>query len=365
MKSLKERAENFWKVFLNKEEEIIELMETNKLAENFSVVESLFEVDMPFMLGKNKDGKYELIFNPGGLKSRYFISDYFKRKMPLELKEKWIFYDMKPAMGMNSVQFSINGKTFLEEDFGILIDNIDREKKRVDITFICNKFFEEEKKCEEMEQYNIIYNIMDALLGEAFVESYLGMIDIKKEESIEKVYTLNEFEKEMSNVIVQNNWDKNPKILDRYDSYKSSSNSSADDRALREDIIIGLSSNFNVIRGYKEDGSEYEFMSNQGCTYGMIFYNNTKISDEKKLSVRDILEKKLTDLPEYGDIFEIFGFATGIYNSYIDLIIYDIEAFYITLEKINFDPEFENLSYKDFMASAPIRKIINEGMIIS
>lgn len=364
MKSLKERVENFWKVFSDKEEEIRELMETNKLVENFNKVESLFEVDMPFMLGKNKEGKYELIFNPSGLKSRYFISDYFKRKMPVELKKKWVFYDMKPAMGMDNIHFSINGKTFLEEDFSILIDNINTDNKRVNITFICKKFFDEDN-CEEREQYNIIYNIMDALLGEAFVESYLGMINIKKEENTGKVYTLNEFEEEMSNVIVQNNWEKNPKILDRYDSYKSNLENITDNSALREDIIIGLSSNFGIIRGYREEGTEYNFMSNQGCIYGMIFYNNTKISDEKKLFVRDILEKKLTDLPEYGDIFEIFGFATGMYNSYIDVIIYDIEAFYIILEKIDFGPEFENLSYKDFMFSAPIRKIMNEGIITS
>ena len=109
-KSIREKVIDFWNSFKEREGEIRELIDTRKLGENFNRVEELFEVDMPFMLGMSVDNKYELILNPSGLKSRYFIADYFKRKMPDELKEK------AEAVASGSTFLEISGKMLAKLD---------------------------------------------------------------------------------------------------------------------------------------------------------------------------------------------------------------------------------------------------------
>ena len=366
MKSLKDRAEDFWKLFSEQEGKIRNLMDENKIMEKFSEIDSMFEIDMPFMMGKSSEGKYELVFNPAGLKSRYFIADYFKRKMPVELKKKWNFYDMKPVMGIKNMRLLINDENFYEEDFSIWIKNVDIERKRADIIVLCPKFFRHEKVFEENEMYNIIYNIMDALLGEGIVESYLGMIRIENMDSKpEGTLTLREFSAKMNEIMEKNSWIKNPKILDRYNTYRCDVENIEDLRAVRNDIVVGFSSNMAVVEEYNEDNNEYDFMSSQGCIYGMLFYNNSEVPNEEKIPLRDKLENILAETPEYGDVFEIFGAATGIYKSYIDIIIYDFYLFGIMLERLGTGKEFPDLSYKDFKVGSEIRKIVNTSEMIS
>ena len=366
MKSLKKKAEDFWKLFSEKENEIRTLMDENKIMERFSDIDSMFEIDMPFMMGKSSEGKYELIFNPAGLKSRYFIADYFKRKMPVELKKKWVFYDMKPVMGIKNMRLLINDENFYEEDFSILINNVDAERKRADITALCPKFFNQKKVFEENEMYNVIYNIMDALLGEGIVESYLGIIKIEDMKTKpQEALTLREFSTKMSEIMEENSWAKNPKILDRYNTYRCDIENIEDLRAVRNDIVVGFSSNMEVVEEYTGESNEYEYMSGQGCIYGMLFYNNSEVPNEEKIPLRDKFENILAETPEYGDVFEIFGAATGLYKSYIDIIIYDYELFGIMLERLETGKEFPALSYKDFRVSSEIRKIINTSEMIS
>lgn len=367
MKSLKKRAEDFWKTFSERDSEIRNLMDENKIMERFSDIDSMFEIDMPFMMGKSSDGKYELIFNPAGLKSRYFIADYFKRKMPVELKKKWFFYDMKPMMGIKNMRLLINDENFYEEDFNILIESIEKEKKRINVAVLCPKFFNQKKVFEEREMYNVIYNIMDALLGEGIVESYLGMIEIKDmKPEPQEVLMLNEFSQKVNEIMEENSWIKNPKILDRYNTYRCDIENMENLMAVRNDIVVGFSSNMGIVEEYNGESTEYNYMNEQGANYGMLFYNNSEIANEEKIPVRDKLENMLAETPEYGDVFEIFGAATGLYKSYIDLIIYDTELFGIMLEKLEAGKEFAGLSYKDFRVNSEIRKIVNiNGMIMS
>lgn len=366
MKSLKEKAEDFWKLFSEKENEIRSLMDENKIMERFSEIDSMFEIDMPFMMGKSPEGKYELIFNPAGLKSRYFIADYFKRKMPVELKKKWDFYDMKPVMGIKNMRLLVNGEDFYEEDFSVLLKDIDIERKRIDITVLCPKFFKEKKKFEENEMYNVIYNIMDAILGEGIVESYLGIIKIEDIDFVpQEAFNLRDFSIKINEIIEKNSWIKNPKILDRYNTYRCDLENIENIRAVRNDIVVGFSSNMAVVEEYHEEANEYEFMCSQGCIYGVLFYNNSEVPNEEKITLRDKLENILAETPEYGDIFEIFGAATGLYKSYIDIIIYDFELFSIMLEKLETGKDFPELSYKDFKVNSKIRKIVNISEIIS
>ena len=364
-KSIREKVIDFWNSFKEREEEIRELIDTRKLGENFNRVEELFEVDMPFMLGMSVDNKYELILNPSGLKSRYFIADYFKRKMPDELKEKWNFYDMKPPMNIKNMQFSINNDLFLENDFSVAVKNVNKENKRVNISVSCPKFHKLFKKYELKDKYNVVYNIMDGLLGEAIVESYLGEIDIQKNNKDSSEFTLEEFKAEIAGIIEKNEWGKNPKILDRYDSYSYDLDKVEDTNPVRYDVIVGFTSNLTVVDGYRHDTTEFDYMQEQGCVYGMLFYNNTNIPNNEKIAVRDRLENLLAETSEYGDIFEIFGAATGINNSYIDVIIYDVNKFYYLLERINLSDEYLSFSYKDFKPNAELRKIVSQSVLPS
>ena len=213
--------------------------------------------------------------------------------------------------------------------------------------------------------YNVVYNIMDALLGEGIVESYLGMIKIEDiESSPEETLTLREFSIKIDEISEENSWIKNPKILDRYNTYRCDIENIEDLRAVRNDIVVGFSSNMSVVEEYAEENNEYSFMSGQGGIYGMLFYDNSEVPNEEKIPLRDKLESILAELPEYGDIFEIFGAATGLYKSYIDIIIYDYDLFGIILEKLEIGKEFPELSYKDFKVGSEIRKIVSiSGMV--
>ena len=134
MKSLKKRAEDFWKTFSERDSEIRNLMDENKIMERFSDIDSMFEIDMPFMMGKSSDGKYELIFNPAGLKSRYFIADYFKRAFFNDKKNEFesaLDYTIEIAFreGIEKAMTELNFKELIAEKAKELLksDNLIQE----------------------------------------------------------------------------------------------------------------------------------------------------------------------------------------------------------------------------------------------
>lgn len=86
----------------------------------------------------------------------------------------------------------------------------------------------------------------------------------------------------MDEISEENSWIKNPKILDRYNTYRCDIENIEDLRAVRNDIVVGFSSNMSVVEEYAEENNEYNFMSGQGGIYGMLFYDNSEVPNEEK-----------------------------------------------------------------------------------
>ena len=68
--------------------------------------------------------------------------------------------------------------------------------------------------------------------------------------------------------------------------------------------------------------------------------------DEKEALVRQQLEKEINDLLYDISIARTMGGAVGVYYSYIDVAVFDIDGFKIALEKIN-----EKMSFKIYYRS--------------
>ena len=68
--------------------------------------------------------------------------------------------------------------------------------------------------------------------------------------------------------------------------------------------------------------------------------------DEKEAVVRQQLEKEINDLLYDISIARTMGGAVGVYYSYIDVAVFDIDGFKFALEKIN-----EKMSFKIYYRS--------------
>lgn len=348
-KSFKERVINFWNAFSAEEAEIRNQIDNRLQPEVLincvsNILSTAFN-EPYFEMGKNDEGKYELILTPGGDKAKLFQLLYWLEMSPSGLWENWNFYASKPGNNSDGFSLQMHGISLSKGDV-LLGYNVDNEQQKIDIDVYSPLL----NGLDENQKYSMFFIFLDQFISEAYTMEYIGNINFKEDQAGESAITISELKPIIDNVIEENKWFHIDNIREKSTGYQMQP-SNEENWALREDIYIGYSACIPVLNAFYGKSDElFKAFKADGVTYGFLFFKNTDIPRDELVTFRNDIEDKIMKLVDKYRISDTIGGATGFYFSYLDFIIYDIDAF-ITIAKeiLSCYSNIEISGYSDFV----------------
>lgn len=341
-KSFKSRVSTFWQVFGEEEAKIRQLMidkaDGNTLVKAMTEILDIAFVDIPFEMGINDENKHELILSPNGNRVLLIQILYLLKYRPEHLNEKWNFYSSKPAQGTEGMELNIYDIKITAGDF-LVYTNLEEERKIINIDVFVPIMME----LDENKKYNALFIMLDLFIGELYTMEYIGKIDIienKKSDEYEQI-PLTKLKSYIDYLVNEHDWEKTKHITENYIGYKADGIENS--KELRKDAYVGYTSCFDIIRDLGEENIyPIKQLEDDGVYMAYIFYNNSTIDQENMVPQRAEIEDAILDLIEDEGIAQSTGGATGYDNSYIDFIIYDLDAFIPIAKKIMKSYKFES-----------------------
>ena len=118
---------------------------------------------------------------------------------------------------------------------------------------------------------------------------------------------------------------------------------------LRNDMKLIITTNAllqeEVLQGNDDSCKDFH---DKGSEYGYLYYENP-YTDEKNPLIRQTMEKRLDEQLQKLSVARTIGGAIGEFYSYIDVAVFDPDAFAIILEDLNTKISFA-LHYQPFMS---------------
>lgn len=352
--SFKSRVAKFWESFSEEEAQIREMMDNKAEGETLiNFVDSILQIafnKIYFEMGKNDEGKYELILTPEGDRARLMQLHYWLQHAPVQLWDKWNFYSSKPAHGKPSHGIRMYGIEISEDDI-VIYPEVDSERSKVNLEIYSAKLM----TLDENQRYSMFFIYLDQFVGELYTMEYIGYIDFVEQELDKSSSKISELKSIIDNRIENDGWPKFDNPCEIYSGYRMEPGEE-EGWTLREDIFSGYTSCtplLNDFYGGKTD--HFDEAKENGVIFGFVFFENINIPRDNVVNFRGEIEDKIiAEIVPYG-IANTLGGATGFHFSYIDFIIYDYEVFISIVKKILSTYNFEEFGYSDFSGeSKPI-----------
>lgn len=352
--NFKNNVEQFWKAFANEESNIRALIENREESQKLvSKIETLLTICFHtpyFQLGYNsKIEKFELILTPEGDRMKLPQLFYWYTRAPHHLFEHWRFHYVKPAALIDE-EFSLKMyDTFLDEKEIKFYVTPDGERQKFDIQMYSKNL----SGLEEDKRYNMLFIFLDNLIGELFTMQNIGYLDFLEEDKPGKgeEVTSHKLKEFMETTMEKENWQavKNPlKVYTGYTMDPSDGEAST----YRDDVFTGYSSLLPLINNYYDEKNDSVLEAKKdGVEYGFLFFDNTEIARDEVVNFRAEIEDRLKEEIESKDIAQLLGGATGFFNSYIDLVVFDWDNF-LPIARELFEEFKVRGGYSDFMKNA-------------
>lgn len=247
---------------------------------------------------------------------------YLLKYKPEHLDKYWNFYSSKPAHGYEGMELSMYGLKIPANDFLIYTD-LNENAKIINIEVYAPTLSD----LGENEKYTALFIMLDLFLGELYTMEYIGSVDfVDKKKRDQEFIPLFKMKSYIDYLINEHDWEKTKDITKQYTGYRA--NAAENPKELRQDVFIGSTSCFEIIR---ELGQENIYplaaLEADGVYMGYVFYDNSTVPDDQMVPQRADIEDTLYEILERQGIAEGIGGATGSINSYMDFIIYDLDAF--------------------------------------
>lgn len=320
--SFVERVRLFWEWFEENETEIDDIIKyRNKdIIPFLSNAVKIISDNLEFNISRNNN----FTFNIDGKNYLFYLTPRIISAMPDKLKDKWTFLPYIPSS--NGVNFSIDihNKKIDVQDIFVKIE-FDDENDKFDLTFYNKDLNDLDKK----EAYNIFFLIMENSIGEGLSRVYIRYADISHKK-LNNMIPLVELEKYIKKTLTFYRKEIITNPINQYFAYTLEPKES---NTLRYDIIAGTTSYYETINDYyNENTDDIIEISKCGARAIFLYYTyDCKNDDEnrkeilnERYEIQDRLEKEVL---KKDDIGIVLGGAMGVYNIYIDLIIYDEKEF--------------------------------------
>jgi len=344
--SIREQVKRFWRVFLDEKDNLEAALTHQKEQEIQEIVKILNvyyeECSNSSLEVALSDDFYELTFHTGQDKNVQLVSTLLKALAPDKVKEKWIINAYLPALSEKALHtiLKIQEQEYHPDDFYVYYD-LDEANKSFHVEVYCGAFAHlDANKANEIAIY-----MLQLFIGECALEAYIGTINATTTMQSGNAAILPEFYEMMLDIIEEKKWPEynDPTMI--YRIYHLQEKIESTD--VRQDMKLIFTVHpiliSEVLQGQLVT---YHQFFDYGGEFGFLYYkNNTQ--NEADAIYRQQLEKKLNDLFFSAGIAKSIGGAIGTTYSYIDLAIYDKEAFIKALAKINNRLSI-NLSYQSF-----------------
>ncbi|MGL4780593.1 MAG: hypothetical protein ACRCXN_07170 [Bacteroidales bacterium] len=325
-KTFKLRIEEFWSKFQLQEKELYQMILSQDDPEAImDRIQELLNVafeSVYFELATSED-KCILNLRIEGNRLIWFLNDYWKRKAPSGLSERWIFNAALPMTNDNTpIDLDVYGKEINANDFDIHAET-NRQEAKINLEIVAPKL----KDSTDQEKYSTLYLFLEHYLGEIEVMEYIGDIEFTDKPAYPDKLKFPEFAAYIQGRIDEHKWLRVDKPTSNFSTY-SMDPVEEDTLDLREDVIAGNSACIPIINAYyNDDPTLFRFAMENGVFLGFFYYNNTKITPDTSVAFRAEIEQKLEEKINGKGIADLIGGATGLEYSYIDIIVYDMDLF--------------------------------------
>ena len=276
-----------------------------------------------FLIG-GRAGDFDLTISPEGNRSTLFLSRFWKEQAP-EIPG-WTFFHLKPPAGKAGGGFGLRfeveqGNPSIDWSDVHVLPTPNAETKKLDIALYCEKL----KDVDERTWFSYVFLLLDDCLGEAYTESAIGAIDRGQK----KRWSMIPFGKLYDYVVrtfQKNGW----QLFENPDEVASAyrMDPKTDIQGDRDDIAIGYTYHPGLINDYLGGtGEVIHAMRAVGAEYLFLVYNHAHVPLDQKVPYRAPIEDALDELLLSRNLGRLLGGATGSLNSYIDLLVFDMDEF--------------------------------------
>lgn len=344
-----QRVEDFWEVFAKEEETVRRMMDSREDREQMEkaadfvnrLLHTAFE-EIYFEMGFN-GVKYELILTAEGRKHRLFKLEYWKRRAPEKLLERWNFLVGRQASpAADKFALEMGGVTLNCSDITAWPEKLEEHQAGISLY---SEGLAALLKDNENTAYTMAEILLDQCIGEMSSILHIGWLDILDKPMDQEGIRLNELGAYIKSDI---DTGEEPESICRYfTSYQMKPADLEQEWGLREDVFVGNTACVDIVRAYYNgDDSLMNEHQADGVVFGFFFYGNQKVERELMVPFRAEIEDEITDNAE--DSGEILGGATGSVYSYIDFVSYDLKAFLDTAQAILNKRDLDEIGFHVF-----------------
>lgn len=344
------RVKNFWRYFMGVEKEIRSAFfseDTDALAQLKQEVslqaQSVCDIAVEL---ERQDDFFELSFHGGANKTKQYICSLLKKDAPKELIDHWIINAFRQPLSQTALlaQVRINDQTYHGSDF-IVYYEIDHAAKCIHVELYCEALI----KLPEEQRLQVATAMLELYIGEVELEARIGDLKVitEKKEQTQNFCLLANFYEDICDIVMDEGWSEYREPCAIYSAYKLDRELEHD--ALRKDMIMIVTSHPQLqAEVLNHEADSLDEATRFGANYGYLYYEITQQKEQIAL-VRQQLERELQELFYPLSVARMIGGAIGTHYAYIDVLIYDRNAFELLLEKLNQHLAF-SLYYRDFSA---------------
>ncbi|MDL2284797.1 hypothetical protein LJC19_06625 [Oxalobacter sp. OttesenSCG-928-P03] len=358
MSSFRARVARFWQWFADNEKLLSPWFENAREGDPMPTRQLLTAAlnlvieDLPFEFG----GKFEINFSANGRREAAFLTYYLARNLPEALASRWTVTPLKPFVGK---EFVIR---MFENNIGfgdILIDAKPVGSDRFFLRFY-NATLEE---MEEPAAYHFFFILLDAALGEGVSISHIDGVE-KAAEPEAGMIPLIELRETIAAELAKEERVLNENPCEYYVGYSGTLNDEDDPASLplRHDIITGFTCQNRLMdEYYGGQQNSFDLYANAGAKAAFIWYfhdhEDLREALDERNGLTDRIIREILGEPDTGKELGInTGQATSPVRCYIDLLLYDEEAFLAKVGTVLKDYGY-TFYYTDYLADAESREL--------
>ncbi len=344
------RVKNFWRYFMGVEQEIraaflaVDEDMLSQLKQEVALqAQSVGDIAIELEL---QDDFFELSFHGGANKTKQYICSLLKKEAPKALIDHWIINAFRQPLSQTALhaQIQIEDQIYHGSDF-IVYYEIDRQAKCIHVSLYCEALL----TLKEEQRLQIACAMLELYIGEIELEARIGDIQVitEKKAHAQNFCLLANFYEDICDIVMDEEWSEYREPCAIYSAYKL--DQALEHDALRKDMILIITTNPQLQEElFNHEQDTLDEAMRFGAQYGYLYYEITQ-QKEQIAFVRQQLERELHELFYPMSVARTIGGAIGTHYAYIDVLIYDFEAFEILLEKLNEHLSFP-LYYQSFHA---------------
>ncbi len=332
--NIKQQVIRFWKIFLEERSNLERALDSHDVAEVGEITKILSTYFEEFSnseleIAKEADS-YEITFLSGQDKNVQLIGVLLKAYAPEAILDTWIVNSYLPPLSEKAINtiLRVQNQEYSAEDFMIYYE-IDETAKAVHCEVYCDAFaVMDDNKANEVAVY-----MLQLFIGECALEAYIASYEVTRERHGGSQVVLSQFYELLMELVDEHEWPMYQDPTQIYRVYKLDEKKIKDE--VRQDMKIIFTTHPILIAESLQDQyvSSHEFFD-FGGEFGYVYYKNQN-GNESDALYRQALEKKLNELLFEKGIAKSIGGAMGAVYAYVDLAIYDKEAFIKALQNIN------------------------------